>query len=317
MTAEPADAMVISMSTGPGGHNGCATVDASESGSAAYGSESSTGVVKLERRHTGVEDSPADSADSADQPAPDSEYAEPAEVVLATIEMANEVVEVVVAGPAGDQLYVATASAVAVIDRAHELVRTLSVDGHPKRFVANTDGTRVFVMTHEGSVTIINTSGHSMTTIRGASSTAEAVSQDGTWIYLGHAATVGGASISVLSIEDSQTLAIPGDEITGLVVSPDGCRLYAAASERVSHHQYDAGRLVVIDTTTFTVLDMIAVDVSPNTITLSPTGRGYTLATSIPTQSRSLTLRAALSALSRSRTRRWTSRRLQTAPMSM
>jgi YVTN family beta-propeller protein len=130
----------------------------------------------------------------------------------------------------------------------------------------------VVVTTYEGPVTIINTSDNSITTIRGAPSTAEAVGQDGMWIYIGHTATVDGAAISVLSIEDTQTLAIPGNAITGLVVSPDGCHLYAAASELISHHQYDAGWLVVIDTATFTVLDVIAVGVSPNTITLSPDG---------------------------------------------
>lgn len=273
MTAQPADAMAISTPIGSGGETGCATVCTAESGSAAYGSATTGGVVELDRRQSGVDDDVADPVDMADESAPDSDYAEPTETVLTTLQLASEVADVVVAGPKGDQLCVATVDGVAVIDNAHELVATISVAGHPKRMIGNTDGTRVFVTTYDGSVTIINTSDNSITTIRGAPSTAEAVSQDGTCIYTGHTATVDGASISVLSIEEgTQTLAMPGHGITGLVVSPDGCHLYAAVSERVPHHQYDAGWLVVIDTATFTVLDVIAVGVSPNTIALSPDG---------------------------------------------
>jgi hypothetical protein len=85
-------------------------------------------------------------------------------------------------GPKGDQLYVATVDAVAVIDNSHELVHTIPVTGHPKHLVANSDGTRVFVTTHEGSVVVINTVDNAIATIRDAPGTVEAVSQDGTCI---------------------------------------------------------------------------------------------------------------------------------------
>lgn len=85
-------------------------------------------AAELERRLAGVDDDLSGLADVADGSAPDSDYREPAGTVLATIRLGSEVGDVVVAGPKGDRLYVAA------VDAVSSTVRTSS--SAPSRLLA-------------------------------------------------------------------------------------------------------------------------------------------------------------------------------------
>lgn len=268
MTAVCADAVVTE--TGPNTGDAC---DTAAAGSRARTLVTSSRATDLDSRRAGVQDAPADRTDISDTPAPDNADTEPTEVVLAAIRLRSEVVDIVATSSSGGQVYAATVDAIVVIDTAHQLVHTIPMAGHPKRMVANAARTHIVVTTYEGPVVIINTTDNTTTTVRVTPATVDAVSQCGTCVYLGGTAASGIGLITALNLTDTTTLTIPvAGRITALVVSTDGRRLYAAASERVAHRQYDPGWLVVIDTATFTILDTISVGASPQAIAASSDG---------------------------------------------
>jgi YVTN family beta-propeller protein len=211
----------------------------------------------------------------------DADYREPAETVIATIPVGGAAGDIA-AGPDSDRVYVATGNAVTVIDSRNEIAGTVPIPGHPKRVVANAEGTRVGITTYDGPVLVLNTAGNLNTdhnvarVLPGPASTADAVSPDGACIYTVCNATAGSgdyAWISVVDIEQLTVRSAPvGNHVTGLAVSPDGRWLYAAAPDRGSYYQYAPGWLLVIDTAPLTLVDAITVGSSPDTVTVSPDG---------------------------------------------
>jgi YVTN family beta-propeller protein len=59
---------------------------------------------------------------------------------------------------------------------------------------------------------------------------------------------------------------------SALTLSPDGGRLYVASSKPRSTYQHGHGSISVIDTATFTLIEVIAMQFSPDTIIVSPDG---------------------------------------------
>lgn len=269
MTAVFADTVVTE--AGPKMRNSCDTADTAVSGARAQPSVMTSGGADLDSRRAGIRDDHVDSTDTSDPPVPESACTEPTEVVLTAIGLLSEVGDIVVTGSNGDQVYVATINAVAVINHAHEFVGTIPIAGHPKRMAANADRTHIVVTTYQGPVVIIDTTDNTTTTARATPAAVEAVSQTGTRVYLEGTAADGTGIVTALNVTDTTTLAVTvAGRVTTLVVSADGRRLYAAASGHVVHHQYDTGWLVVIDTATFTILDRIAVGALPDIIAANP-----------------------------------------------
>ena len=59
---------------------------------------------------------------------------------------------------------------------------------------------------------------------------------------------------------------------SALTLSPDGGRLYVASSRPRSSHRRHRGSISVIDLATFTLIDVIAMQFSPDAIIVSPDG---------------------------------------------
>ena len=76
-----------------------------------------------------------------------------------------------------------------------------------------------------------------------------------------------------MSEDGTTATAVPVDSYaSALTLSPDGGRLYVASSKPRSTHQHHHGSISVIDTATFTLIDVIAMQFSPDTIIVSPDG---------------------------------------------
>lgn len=193
--------------TGPTVGDAC---DTAGSGSRARMFVTASGVADLDNRRAGVGDDDANGTDTADTAASDRAGTEPTEVVCATIRLASEVGDIVVASSQGDQVYVATDDAVAVIGDAHGLVAIIPIAGHPKRLAANADRTRIVLTTYQGPLVIINTTDNTTAIVRAAPSIVEAVSQHGTFIYLGGTAADGTGMISALKPHGSNHVAPHG-----------------------------------------------------------------------------------------------------------
>ncbi|GFG73495.1 YncE family protein [Mycobacterium botniense] len=177
----------------------------------------------------------------------------------------------------GGHVYAATTDGVTVIDgRDHRVITTVPIPGHPKNIVTAGDGSTVCVIGYSGLVSMICPTHHTVRTGRCAPTVDEVAAPDGSRFYLAHG-PVGDASrhsrISVIDPSGTTIAAIrlPG-RIASLAVSSDGARLYAATSERLPHHQYDQGSVLVIDTTTYAVVDRIPIGVCPSAMTLGPEG---------------------------------------------
>ena len=134
------------------------------------------------------------------------------------------------------------------------------------------DGTRVYVTGYDGSTSIISTADNTVKTFVLDRSTAEVVSPDGDYIYLAHSGIVGdtrGSWISVVTADGATVAVVPVDRhATGLGVSPDGSRLYVASRQSSSYLDW-RGSISVIDTETYRVVDTIAVELAPDTVTVS------------------------------------------------
>jgi YVTN family beta-propeller protein len=125
------------------------------------------------------------------------------------------------------------------------------------------DGSRVYVMGYEGSLSIIDAADYTVITACRDASTAEVVSLDDNYVYMAHNQ---GRNCWISAVADDGTTA------TALALSPDGGRLYVASSKPMFKQQRGRGSISIIDTGTFTVIDVIAMQFCADTITLSPDG---------------------------------------------
>ena len=183
----------------------------------------------------------------------------------------------VVTSPDGDRIYATTAKAVTVIDRTHRVVANIPVDVDPKRTVVSPDGSRLYVIGCNGSISIINALDYTERTVVRDASTAEIISPTDNYLYLAH--NQGRNSwVSAMSEDGTTATSVPVDSYaSALTLSPDGSRLYVASSRPRSTRQRHHGSISVIDTATFMLIDVIAMQFSPDTIVVSPDGsRVYT-----------------------------------------
>jgi DNA-binding beta-propeller fold protein YncE len=137
------------------------------------------------------------------------------------------------------------------------------------------DGSRVYVTGYDGSTSVISTANNTVKTFMLERSNAEVVSPDGRYIYMAHsgiAGDTGGSWISVVNAEGATVAVVPVDRrATDMALSPDGRRLYIS-STRGSSHLDSRGVISVIDTCTYRVVDKIAVEVAPESMTMSLNG---------------------------------------------
>ena len=200
--------------------------------------------------------------------------AQKGEAIVTTISLDGHAGEIATS-PDGNQIYVIVADSVKVISRLHHIVGTYRIGPHPKGLLVSADGTRVYVTGYDGSTSVISTADHTVKTLMLERSNAEVVSPDGSCIYLapsGIAGDTGGSWISVVSAEGATVAVVPVDRhATDMALSPDGRRLYVS-SRRGSSYLDSRGSISVIDTCTSRVVDKIAVEVAPDTVTMSLNG---------------------------------------------
>lgn len=197
------------------------------------------------------------------------DYWAPAEDVVATIELGGSVTEVV-ASPDGEHVYVAQPDSVAVIGSGHHVVARIPVSGQPRDLVIAAEGARLFAIDYDGVASIVNTEDHTVQTVPGRWTSAVAVSTVG--VYLCSADGSEGR-ISLIDVDGTEVATVPvANEVAALAISPDGARLYVVSSEHLPYHQYPAGWLTIIDTSSHTATAAIAVGASPDGVTVSPDG---------------------------------------------
>jgi DNA-binding beta-propeller fold protein YncE len=186
--------------------------------------------------------------------------------VVATISLGGHAGEVAIS-PDGRQVYVIAAGSVKVISRLHHIIGP-----HPKSILVSDDGTRVYVTGYDGSTSVISTAERTVNTFVLERSIAEVVSPDGAYIYLAHSGVVGdttGSWISVVNAEGATVAVVPVDRhATDICLSPDGQRLYVASRRSNPCSDWD-GLISTIDTRTYRVVDKLAVEFAPDTITMS------------------------------------------------
>jgi YVTN family beta-propeller protein len=181
----------------------------------------------------------------------------------------------VVATSAADRLYVAVDDCVIVM-AGGDIATRIPIGPDTKRLILSADEALLYVLGYDGSIRVISTANHTVTSIAGSPSTAEVVSPDGRRLYTAHpTASLEGAysQISATAADGTSlgTVAIK-NYATGMGVSPDGGRLYIATSTVSTHTHFFPGWVTVIDTAQHAVVDTIAVPVSPDTVTVSPDG---------------------------------------------
>ena len=181
----------------------------------------------------------------------------------------------VVAGRDTDQVYVAADDSVIVLVGG-EVAARIPVGPDTKRLILGGDDAFLYVPGYDGSLRIITTADHTVTTIYGSPSTAEVVSASGRHLYTAHIATSRESTDSLISATAADSTAVTTIAIenyaSGMDVSPDGGQLYVATSRLSSYTQYSPGSVTVIDTAQHKVVDTIAVPMSPDTVTVSPDG---------------------------------------------
>jgi len=138
--------------------------------------------------------------------------------------------------------------------------------------MVSADGSRVYVTGYDGSMSIINAVDHTVRTVGGQASTAEAISPHDNYVYLVHNQGRN-CWVSVISDDGTTATVVPVHSYaSALTLSPDGGRLYVASSKPRSTYQHGHGSISVIDTATFTLIEVIAMQFSPDTIIVSPDG---------------------------------------------
>ena len=200
---------------------------------------------------------------------------EEAQAVGATISLGGRAGQVA-SSPDGNCVYVLVADAVKVINRSHHIVATYRTGPDPKNIIVSADGTRLYVTGYDGCTSIISTADNTVKTfVLERLSTAEVVSADGNYIYMAHSGTTGGTQsnrISIIGADGTRVAVVPVDgHTTGLGASPDGSHLYVSARRSLSSLDW-RGLITVIDTDTHRIVDKIAVELAPDTVTVSPDG---------------------------------------------
>ena len=157
-----------------------------------------------------------------------------------------------------------------MIDSAHRVIASIPVDAEPKRTTVSADGSRIYVTGYNGSISIINTMDYTVRTVVGDAITAEVVSPEDNYIYLAHCQGHN-CWVSAMSDVGATAAVVPVDSYaTALTLSPDGRRLYVASSKPRSAYQHGYGSIAVIDTATFALIDVIAMQFAPDTISCEP-----------------------------------------------
>ncbi len=181
----------------------------------------------------------------------------------------------VVAGRDTDQVYVAADDHVTVMTGC-DIGGRIPVGPDTKRLILSADEPFLYVFDYDGSVRIIDTTDHTVTTIYANPSTAEVVSPSGRYFYTAHLAASRESVDSLISATaaDAKSMAavVVENYATGMDLSPDGAHLYVATSRVSSYTQYFPGSLTVIETARYAIVDTIAVSPSPDTVTVSPDG---------------------------------------------
>ncbi|MGZ4583640.1 MAG: YncE family protein [Mycobacterium sp.] len=174
-----------------------------------------------------------------------------------------------------NEVYVATDDAVTAM-AGNDVAARIPVGPDTKRLVLGADGASLYVVGYDGSVRIIGTADHTVTTIYGGPSTAEVVSPLGGTLYTAHVASgrEGTGSVITATAADGKSMGtvLIDNLASGMDLSPDGGHLYVATSRVSSYTQYFAGLLTVIDTARHEVVDSIALPSSPDTVTISHDG---------------------------------------------
>ena len=205
---------------------------------------------------------------------PTCSYLWTVDAIVETISLGGPAGEVATS-PDGNYVYVLLADSIKVISRLHHVVATYPTGAHPKNMIVSFDATRIYVTGYDGTVSIISTADNSVQTFVLNRSTDEIVSPDGNYIYLAHSGTVEGTRsswISVVTADGATVAVVPVHRhATGLGVSPDGSRLYVATRQSSSYLDW-RGSISVIDTETYRVVDSIAVELAPDTVTVSRDG---------------------------------------------
>jgi DNA-binding beta-propeller fold protein YncE len=200
--------------------------------------------------------------------------AQKGEAIVTAISLGAHAGEIAMS-PDGNRIYVIVADSVKVINRLHHIVGTYRIGPHPKSLLVSADGSRVYVTGYDGSTSVISNADDTVKTFMLERSNAEVVSPDGGYIYIAHsgiAGDTGGSWIAVVSAEGATVAVVPVDRhATDMAISPDGRRLYVS-SRRGASHLDSRGVISVIDTCTSRVVDKIAVEVAPDTITMSLNG---------------------------------------------
>ena len=169
--------------------------------------------------------------------------------------------------PDGLRAYVASffSSSVSVINTStNEVVATVAVGDYPQWVAVSADGSRVYVASGDGSVSVINTTTNTSALVGSVDSPAGvAVSPDGSRLYVANSSS---DSVSVLNTATSAvvTTVAVGDVPLGVAVSPDGSRLYVANSSSDS--------VSVLNTATNMVVTTVAVGRHPWGVAVSPDG---------------------------------------------
>jgi YVTN family beta-propeller protein len=188
-----------------------------------------------------------------------------------TLPMGTRVCDVV-AGSATEQVYVAVDDCVIVMI-GRDIAARIPVGPDTKRLIRSADETLLYVLGYDGSVRVISTDDHSVTSISGSPSTAEVVSPDGRYLYTAHPTTARESEISVTTADGELVGTVATENYaTGMDLSPDGTYLYVATSRLSPHTQYALGSLTVIDTAKHAVVDSIPMPLSPDTVTVTPDG---------------------------------------------
>ncbi len=181
----------------------------------------------------------------------------------------------VVAHSGTDRVYVAVDDSVIVLAGC-DIAARIPVGRDTKRLILSADEAFLYVVGYDGSVRVIGTADHTVTTISGRPSMAEVVSVDGRRLYTAHAAAIRESTDSWITVTAADgtsraTVAIE-NYATGMDLSPDGAVLYIAVSRPSAYTQYFPGSVTVMDTAQNAVVDSIEVPLSPDTVTVGPDG---------------------------------------------
>ncbi|ORW91718.1 hypothetical protein AWB92_17760 [Mycobacterium sp. IEC1808] len=184
----------------------------------------------------------------------------------------------IVTSPSGELVYVMTVDSVKAVDRQHRVIATVPIGAdEPKRMMMSSDGSRIYVTSYDGALSIIDPVGMTSKIVAKPRSTAAVVSPDGNYVYLAHShARRDGGSAWVSAIRaDGVAVAFAAIDgfITGMAVSPNGRRLYVASSPYGEEAR--GGTIAVLDTASYQAVDVIAVDEAPESITVDADGILY------------------------------------------